>query len=108
MVFLGVEEMPGLVRGPHLRPLLSRQHPGILSHHFLGVNEPLCKNCPSSLSLAEFSAVGWSWILIFISSSGLAAICSYPSASAVFHLSVQLMTLMMLITVPETSLSEES
>lgn len=45
------------------------------------------------------------WILIFISSSGLAAICSYPSASVVFHLSVQLMMLMMLITVPETALS---
>lgn len=30
------------------------------------------------------------WILIFIFSSGLAAICSYPSASAVFRLSIQL------------------
>lgn len=45
------------------------------------------------------------WILIFISSSGLPAICSYSSASAVFHLSIQLMMLMMLITGPETSLS---
>lgn len=52
--------MPGLVRGPHLRSLLSWQHPGNLSHHFLGVNEPPCKNCPSILSLAEFSTVGWS------------------------------------------------
>lgn len=52
--------MPGLVRGPHPRPLLSWQHPGNLSHRFLSVNEPPCKKCPSILSLAEFSAVGWS------------------------------------------------
>lgn len=45
------------------------------------------------------------WILSFISSSGLAAICSYPNALAVSYLSIQLTMLMMLITVAETLLS---
>lgn len=52
--------MPGLDRGPHRRLLLSRQHLGNVSRNFLDVNELSCKNCPSILSLAEFSTVGWS------------------------------------------------